>query len=60
MKRIITHPGKIIPVFAALIALAVGTVWAGPHFLRGSASLDSTEGYCVSFKEAGLGSTPVT
>jgi hypothetical protein len=33
-----------------------------PHFIKGpTASLDATTGeYCVSFKEAGLGSTPVT
>jgi hypothetical protein len=33
-----------------------------PHFIKGpTASLDTSTGeYCVSFKEAGLGSTPVT
>jgi hypothetical protein len=33
-----------------------------PHFIKGpTATLDTSTGeYCVSFKEAGLGSTPVT
>jgi hypothetical protein len=31
-----------------------------PHFIRASAALTSTGDYCVSFKEAGLGNTPIT
>jgi hypothetical protein len=32
-----------------------------PHYIKGpTASLDANGDYCVSFKEAGLGSTPIT
>jgi hypothetical protein len=46
---------------AAALLLGPGVVWAqSPHFVKGpSASLDGVD-YTVSFKEAGLGSTPIT
>jgi len=46
----------------ALSGFVATTVQAGPHYINGpTASLDSKTGdYAVSFKEAGLGSTPVT
>lgn len=47
---------------AASFLLTVSAVSAaGPHFVKGpSASLDNEGSYVVSFKEAGLGNTPVT
>jgi hypothetical protein len=46
----------------ALSGFMATTVLAGPHYIKGpTASLDTSTGeYCVSFKESGLGSTPVT
>jgi hypothetical protein len=47
----------------ALSSFMATTVRAqSPHFIKGpTGSLDTSTGeYCVSFKEAGLGSTPVT
>jgi len=47
----------------ALSSFVATTVRAqSPHFIKGpTATLDTSTGeYCVSFKEAGLGSTPVT
>ena len=47
----------------ALGAFAATSVRAdSPHFIKGpTASLDTTSGdYCVSFKEAGLGNSPIT
>jgi len=59
MKRItiVTLAVLALCSFTALTARA-----DSPHFIKGpTASLDSTTGdYCVSFKEAGLGSNPVT
>jgi len=57
---------KLIILSCTMIALAsfmATTVRAdSPHFVKGpTPSLDTTTGeYCVTFKEAGLGSTPVT
>ena len=56
---------KLIILSCTMIALSsfmATTGWAGPHFVKGpTASLDTNTGeYCVSFKESGLGSTPVT
>ena len=56
---------KLIILSCTMIALGfmATTVRAdSPHFVGGqTASLNSVTGeYCVSFKEAGLGSTPVT
>ena len=46
---------------AASFLLTVSAVSAAPHFVKGpSASLDNEGSYVVSFKEAGLGNTPVT
>jgi hypothetical protein len=46
----------------ALSGFMATTVRAqSPHFIKGpTASLDANGDYCVSFKEAGLGSGPVT
>jgi hypothetical protein len=45
----------------ALASFMATNVQAGPHFNYTTPSLDTSTGdYCVSFKEAGLGSTPVT
>ena len=47
----------------ALSSFMATTVRAqSPHFIKGpTASLDTSTGdYCVSFKEAGLGNTPIT
>jgi hypothetical protein len=57
-----------IQMFAATTAFLTATCLAAgaalsdsPHFIKGpSASLDADGDYVVSFKEAGLGSTPVT
>jgi hypothetical protein len=57
-----------IKLHAFVVACAVSGIIAGiahadsPHFVKGpTASIDSTNGdYTVSFKEAGLGSTPIT
>jgi len=46
-----------------LLLLAVSTAFGqSPHFIKGpTAQLDATTGdYCVSWKEAGLGNTPIT
>lgn len=55
---------KCISVVVAMMALATVTVALAdsPHFVRGPvASFDSGTGdLCVSFKEAGLGNTPIT
>ena len=56
---------KLIILSCTMIALSsfmATTGWAGPHFVKGpTATLDTNTGeYCVSFKEAGLGSGPVT
>jgi hypothetical protein len=55
---------KLIILSCTMIALGfmATTVRAqSPHFIKGpTASLDANGDYCVSFKEAGLGSTPVT
>ena len=56
---------KLIILSCTMIALSsfmATTGWAGPHFVKGpTATLDTNTGeYCVSFKESGLGSTPVT
>lgn len=46
----------------ALASFMAITAWAdSPHFIgTPSATLDSAGNYCVSFKEAGLGNTPIT
>ncbi len=45
----------------ALSSFMATTVRAdSPHFIKVSSTLNSDGTYCVSFKEAGLGSTPVT
>ncbi|KUZ70985.1 hypothetical protein WI73_00230 [Burkholderia ubonensis] len=51
-----------IPVLAAALGFAVAAVADSPHFVKGpTATLDTTTGdYTVAFKEAGLGSSPVT
>ena len=56
---------KLIILSCTMIALSsfmATTGWAGPHFVKGpTATLDTNTGeYCVSFKESGLGSGPVT
>jgi hypothetical protein len=55
---------KMIRTIAVLaFAFAASTMWAqSPHFIKAPrARLDANTGdYCVSFKEAGLGSTPIT
>src|SRR5215469_18619087 len=45
---------------AAALLFAPGVGWAGPNFVTGpTASLVGVD-YTVSFKEAGLGNTPIT
>jgi hypothetical protein len=57
MKRFTT--ATIFVFFVACFATTAG--WAqNAHFLRFSGSLDSSGDYVASFKEAGLGNTPVT
>jgi hypothetical protein len=56
---------KLSILTCTMIALGfmATNVWAGsPHFIKGpTASYDSSTGdLCVSFKEAGLGNTPIT
>jgi hypothetical protein len=44
-----------------LAAISAGAWAAEPHFIKGpTASLDASGDYVVSFKEAGLGNTPIT
>lgn len=44
-----------------LLAALSAASWAAPHFVKGpTATLDSSGNYVVSFKEAGLGNTPIT
>jgi hypothetical protein len=51
----------LICTMIALTGFMATTVRAGAHFIKATATLDPNTGqYCVSFKEAGLGSTPVT
>ena len=47
---------------AVLLAIISSAAWAGsPHFVRGpTGSLDNSGNYVVSFKEAGLGNSPIT
>lgn len=50
-------------IAVAMVCLTAAAVQAqSPHFVKGpTAALDPTTGdYCVSWKEAGLGNTPVT
>ncbi len=57
------HLSILTITMIALSSFVATTVRAdSPHFVKGpTASLDTSTGeYCVSFKEAGLGSTPVT
>src|SRR5215475_11987425 len=51
-----------VTVLALLGLLLIGVRAQSPHFVKGpSASIDSSTGdYTVSFKEAGLGNTPIT
>src|SRR5512140_917718 len=42
------------------ILCAAGVATAGPHFLSATASINGFGDLVASFKEAGLGSTPVT
>jgi hypothetical protein len=50
-----------ILAITALGGLATTVRADSPHFIKGpAAALDNTGDYCVSFKEAGLGSTPIT
>lgn len=52
---------KHISAGVILAALSAVSLAASPHFIKGpTASLDSSGNYVVSFKEAGLGSTPIT
>jgi hypothetical protein len=53
---------KVTLLISILFASAVAAFAQSPHFIKGpTASFDSTTGdYCVSFKEAGLGNTPIT
>jgi hypothetical protein len=53
---------RINLLITILFASAVAAFAQSPHFIKGpTASFDSTTGdYCVSFKEAGLGNTPIT
>jgi len=45
----------------ALVGFMATTVRAGsPHFISANATLTSDGEYCVSFKEAGLGNSPIT
>lgn len=45
----------------AVLSLIATTLRAGPNFVKGPTySLTSTGDYTVTFKEAGLGNTPVT
>ncbi len=52
----------LICTMIALSSFMATTVRAdSPHFIKTTATLDTNTGeYCVTFKEAGLGSTPVT
>jgi len=57
------HLSILTITMIALSGFVATTVRAqSPHFIKGpTATLDTSTGeYCVSFKEAGLGSTPVT
>jgi hypothetical protein len=50
-----------ISAITALGGLATTVRADSPHFVKGpTAALTNTGDYCVSFKEAGLGSTPIT
>ena len=41
--------------------VAAGTAWAAAHFLKATGGIDAQTGdYTASFKEAGLGNTPIT
>jgi hypothetical protein len=45
----------------AAIAFAPGSAVAGPHFLSATGGIDANTGdYTATFKEAGLGNTPIT
>src|SRR5260221_13259735 len=45
----------------AAIAFAPGSAVAGPHFLSATGGIDAKTGdYTASFKEAGLGNTPIS
>jgi hypothetical protein len=53
----------LLKVILSAVLLTAVTTWAdSPHFIRGPvASFDTKTGdLCVSFKEAGLGNTPIT
>jgi hypothetical protein len=57
MKRL----SILILTMLALTSFMATTALAGAHFIKGpTATLTSDGEYCVSFKEAGLGSTPIT
>jgi hypothetical protein len=44
-----------------LACLATTTGWAqSPHFIKATGSVDADGNYVASFKEAGLGNTPIT
>src|SRR5215212_10477644 len=56
-------PAILGAVLIAAAAFSSTTAQAqSPHFIKGpTAALDTSTGdYCVSFKEAGLGNTPIT
>jgi hypothetical protein len=45
----------------AAVAFAPGIAVAGPHFISATGGIDAKTGdYIASFKEAGLGNTPIT
>jgi hypothetical protein len=56
------HLSILTLTMIALSSFMATTMQAGPHFIKGpTANYDSSTGdLCVSFKEAGLGSTPIT
>jgi len=53
---------KLLATLSSLVALSTLTLAQSPHFVKGpTAGIDSSTGdYTVSFKEAGLGNTPIT
>jgi hypothetical protein len=52
----------VLTILALASFMATSAQADSPHFIKGpTASLDTTTGdYCVSFKEAGLGNSPIT
>jgi len=52
---------RVITAAALVLLLGPGVAWAGAHFISASDTIDKTTGdLTASFKEAGLGNTPIT